>query len=97
MDEDFLQTLDYARSLSPVPFRLTSAYRSPEYEKIMGRSGLSSHCKGLAVDIACPNGRYRLAIIDSLLDAGFTRLGFGKGFIHVDMDKDKNNSCWLYE
>jgi len=28
--------------------------------------------------------------------AGFTRIGIAKTFIHCDTDKDKNDAIWLY-
>lgn len=97
MDHEFLTALDNAREIAGFPFVLNSAYRSRDYEiQKKGRSGTSSHCKGLAVDISCLTGPYRIRMVRALLSAGFTRLGIGKTFIHVDMDPDKVPSIWLY-
>ena len=50
--KDFaLRMLDAMRDYAGVPIILNSAYRSKEYEKKKGRTGSSSHCKGVAFDI----------------------------------------------
>lgn len=79
------------------PFVISSAYRSKEYEKSRGRSGTSSHCKGLAVDIVCCSNAERFQLVESALAAGFTRIGIAKNFIHLDLDTDKNQKrIWTY-
>lgn len=96
MDADFLGVLDSARELAGIPFRLNSAYRSKEYELSRGRTGLSSHTKGLAVDIRCTDSRKRYLIVNSLIAVGFMRIGINKTYIHVDADDSKRASIWLY-
>lgn len=91
MDSDFLESLDEARRLAEVPFKLNSAYRSVDYEKSRGRSGTSSHCKGLAVDISCNSPILRERIVNGLVRAGFHRIGIYPRFIHVDADDDLND------
>lgn len=95
MDEAFLLKLDDARALCSVPFVITSAYRSPEYERTKSRPGTSSHCKGLAVDLRCSTASDRLKILVCLIAVGFRRIGLYNGFIHVDMDTSKRSSLWL--
>lgn len=68
------------------PFRINSGFRTPEWERKHSRSGTSAHCLGKAVDIAAPDSRTRWYVVDALLRAGFTRIGFGKGHVHVDID-----------
>lgn len=96
MNEDFMKVLDDARELAGVPFKLTSAYRTKEYELSKGRTGTSSHCKGVAVDIYCTDSRKRYLIVQSLIAVGFMRIGIAKNFIHVDADEEKRASIWLY-
>lgn len=96
LDDKLLSMLDVARELYGFPIVVNSAYRSPEWERIHKRSGTSSHCKGLAVDLSCLVGPMRLRLIESLLDAGFRRIGIAKSFIHVDIDYSKPESIWLY-
>tara|TARA_R110000782_G_scaffold120825_1_gene211830 strand:- start:130 stop:492 length:363 start_codon:yes stop_codon:yes gene_type:complete len=100
MDKVFIHTLDKARERAGVPFKITSGFRTEEWNlKIGGRVG-SSHIKGLAVDIYLPQGsRERFLIINALIEVGFNRLGiaFKRKFIHVDMDRSKDeNVIWSY-
>lgn len=68
---------------------VNSAFRTVEHEKKQGRSGSSSHCKGLAVDVSCYDSRLRYQIVEKAMTVGFDRIGIGKTFIHLDIDKDK--------
>lgn len=95
MDEEFMQKLDDARSLCSYPFVVNSAFRSKDYEKSKGRSGSSSHCKGLAIDISCLTSVARLKMILALLAVGFRRIGIYPTFIHVDMDTSKPSSLFI--
>lgn len=97
MQPHFLDKLNIARSYSTIPWTLTSSYRTVEYSKAKGWSLTSSHIKGLAVDIAVPNSRARYEILTCLIMAGFTRIGIGSDFIHVDLDEDKPEKViWDY-
>lgn len=96
LSKELLDALDYARSLYGKPMYLTSAYRAKDYEHLQGRSGTSSHCKGVAVDIACQDSTTRLKMIIALTRAGFRRIGVAPAFIHVDIDPDKPQCLWLY-
>lgn len=95
MSDDLIDRLDYARALAGVPFILTSAYRSYDWEYDHGRFGTSSHCKGMAVDISCQSSEKRLKIVQSALRAGFRRIGIYSTFIHLDVDPDKPACIWL--
>ena len=102
MDREFLSRLDQARSLCDIPFRITSGYRTKEYnEGLLARgykaSANSSHLKGLAADIACTNSAARHIIVSALLKVGFNRIGIADTFIHVDKDPSKPaNVIWTY-
>lgn len=97
MHESFIDRLDEARHIAGVPFKINSAYRTFGYEIEHGRTGTSSHCKGLAVDLKCVDTYSRLQIISALLKVGFKRIGIGQSFIHVDYDSEKNSAIWLYK
>lgn len=84
MHDGFIRRLEEAYDI--YPFVLTSAYRSPEYERKHGRAGTSAHVQGKAVDISTPDSRTRYHVLVALMQAGFTRFGFGPRFIHVDDD-----------
>lgn len=96
MDSDFLSRLDTARDIAKVPFIVNSAYRTIEHEKKQGRNGLSSHTKGLAVDLKATNPRTRFRILKGLIQSGFTRIGIYKTHIHCDFDTEKEQDVtWL--
>lgn len=97
MDADFTDKLLIAQKMLGEKFRINCGYRSKEWDLSKGRNGLSSHCKGLAVDIHTPNHLYRLWLLVALLFAGFDRIGIAENFIHVDMDSEKVPSLWLYQ
>ena len=102
MDREFLSRLDQARSLADTPFKITSGYRTQEYnEGLLARgykaSAKSSHLLGHAADIACTNSSQRHKIIKALLKVGFNRIGIADTFIHVDNDPNKPaNVIWTY-
>lgn len=96
MSDNLLMRLDIARHLFGAPIILTSAYRSADYEKSVGRSGTSSHTKGLAVDIACIDLTKRYHLVNALLRAGFFRIGIADTYIHADIDTSKKSAIWTY-
>lgn len=97
MAQDTMKMLDYARQLAGIPFVLTSAYRSRDWDKNKGRTGNGAHTKGKAVDIRCNTDSNRYRIVNALLAAGFNRIGIGKTYIHADNDYTKTpNVIWHY-
>jgi len=97
MDDDFLDMLDSARGFAGVPFRITSSYRTPEYNALVRGNKNSSHLRGLAVDLSVDAGVDRFKIVRGLMTAGFQRIGIGDNFIHVDNDLSlPYPSIWTY-
>ena len=98
MDPNFLKKLDKARAYSGVPFKITSGYRTIEYNsKLKNSTVTSSHIKGLAADIAIKSSRDRFLILEALIKEGFCRIGIAENFIHVDDDYDKAlKIIWYY-
>lgn len=97
MKIDFVSMLDDARENAGVPFKLTSGFRTPAYNKKVGGTENSSHMKYCAVDISAKTSTQRFLIIEACINAGFSRIGIGKNFIHVDNDKSKSKEvAWLY-
>lgn len=91
------EMLDDARGVARIPFKITSGFRCFKHNEAVGAKRSSSHCKGLAVDIATPDARSKRIIHKSLDRVGFTRFGIGNGFIHVDIDQDKTPELqWDY-
>ena len=97
MDENFMHKLQTARSLaeelckdlgyprSSAYFVINSGSRSEEHNRQVGGKPDSTHLYGRACDIKATNSRSRFIIAKSLLLAGFTRIGIGEDFIHVDI------------
>lgn len=75
----------FANELTPgIYFRITSGCRCSQHNAtIKGASEHSEHLVGLAADIHIPNGLWRYTILQSLLFAGFERIGLAKSFIHA--------------
>jgi hypothetical protein len=99
MNMDFIFKLLTARKVAGIPFILTSAFRCKQHNRNVGGVSTSSHCHGLAVDIAAVSGFHRYHIIAGLMVAGFTRIGINedKGFVHVDADESKpQETIFLY-
>lgn len=97
ISDDLLGRLNQARELAGIPIVLNSAYRCEKHNDSVGGSPTSSHLRGLAADVRITNNNQRFIIINALLKAGFTRLGIGKSFIHVDCDGSKaQNVIWTY-
>jgi uncharacterized protein YcbK (DUF882 family) len=97
MDMEFMSLIDDARGIAGIPFRITSGYRTPSHNRIVGGVDDSSHVKGCAADIYVPDNRHRWLILDALIKVGFNRIGIANSFIHVDNDAEKTqNVIWTY-
>ena len=98
IDPSSLKRLDYAREYAGIPFIISSAYRSKEHELERGRTGASAHTRGRAFDIVCGDSRSRALIIAAAVKVGFTRIGIGSSFIHLDDDVHclPSPRIWLY-
>ena len=97
MQPALLEKLDKARDIAGIPFHITSSYRSPEYNSIVGGVANSAHVRGYAVDIRCLDSESRFKIVYGAFCAGFPRIGIGKNFVHLDCDPSLPSPCiWLY-
>jgi len=97
MDSDFLEKLDYARHNAEIPFKINSGYRTEAWNMRVKGKLHSSHCSGLACDIGYTGSRQRYLILSALMEVGINRFGIAKGFIHCDVDKEKDpDVIWLY-
>ena len=97
MDKDMVRALDRARGIAKVPFKINSSIRCEARNRRVGGSIKSSHLLGLAVDIGCVESYSRLRILHGLKEAGFSRIGIRRDFIHADQDMVKPKGVlWVY-
>lgn len=97
MCKDLLQRLSNIRRELDRPMRINSGYRTTEHNKKVKGSPNSSHLKGLAVDIRCPDNKYRYKLIELAIKYGINRVGVYRTFIHLDIDTDKVQNVMWYE
>ena len=97
ISENLVFELECVRVHYGKPMRINSGIRCLSHNRKIGSRDTSSHIKGLAVDIGCNNMGTRLELVNHLLrDGEFTRIGFHREFIHVDVDYDKPKGIFLY-
>lgn len=93
----FVAKLQDARTEAGIPFVITSGYRCWNHNKDVGGKRDSSHLTGIAVDLRAQTASERFGLINALLKAGFTRIGIGRNFVHVDIDREKpDHLIWVY-
>jgi len=95
--DELMMIMDNARDLAGIPFIVTSGARDAEYNRAIGGKDTSSHTRGLAVDIKASGSRERYLICKAFSQVGATRFGLDKSFVHVDIDREKEQQVtWLY-
>ena len=103
---DLLGRLQQMRDTIGGPIRITSGVRCRKHPESRTRP-TSSHVPndlgdiegrvGHAVDIAAVGSRRRFRLLAAAIAAGFTRIGIGKSFLHLDNDYKKSQGViWDY-
>ena len=79
------------------PLIINSGCRCVTHNENTGGSPASAHLRGMAADIACKSSDERFELV-RLCVTIFQRIGIGKDFVHVDIDKDEKSQyiMWLY-
>jgi hypothetical protein len=97
MNKAFMRKLDLIREDAGFPFIITSGYRSPGWNAQVGGSANSAHMDGLAADIRVLTDAQRTALVKAALKHGVTRFGWGRNYLHIDMDTSKpQHVVWGY-
>lgn len=91
-DEEFLDALEALRADLGVPLVINSGHRCPEHHKTVSKARYSRHLK-IAADISL-KGHDRYALRDSARRHGFTGIGQGASFLHVD--RRAVPATWMY-
>ena len=78
------------------PLHITSGVRCKTHNKAVGGKPSSAHLKGLAVDILCKASRKRYLVVSEAIGAGFTRIGVGADFVHLDIAPGKA-ACVMWD
>lgn len=103
---DLMGRLQQMRDTIGGPIRITSGVRCRKHPESRTRP-TSSHVPndlgdiegkvGHAVDIAAVGSRRRFRLLAAAIAAGFTRIGIGKSFLHLDNDYKKSQGViWDY-
>lgn len=97
MQLGFLSMLDRTRQMAGIPFEVNSGFRCPKHNAEIGGKSNSSHLRGCAVDIKCMSNLDRFLVVKAAIINGFSRVGMGKTFIHLDNDDTlPQGVIWLY-
>lgn len=95
MDSEFIRALDILREKCGFPFTITSGYRSPNHSIEATKATPGQHAHGIAADIAVSGGVQRMAVVKNAIELGFTGIGVGREFVHVDLRKT-TPVMWVY-
>lgn len=104
MQKQFMDMLQSCRNLAGVPFIINSGYRTVNHNNYLKRQGYAAsdksyHLQGRAADIAIArNARaasVRGLIVKAAIEVGFTGIGVGGSFIHLD-NGSKTLRIWTY-
>lgn len=97
MNQEFVERLDKMRDAMGMPLSVVSGFRTPTHNNAVGGEPNSAHLRGLAVDFAAIGSSSRASIIIAAVQAGFSRIGIGTSFVHIDTDTSLPQYVfWLY-
>ena len=101
MDQAFLVRLEQLRWAFGKPMRLSSAYRCPDHNERISKTGRTGpHTTGRAVDVLV-SGEDAYRLVRLALEHGFTGIGIAqrgpheRRFIHLD-DLDGPTRPWVW-
>lgn len=97
MQRAFVRALDRVQGDVDFDMDILSGFRSFRWNAHVGGVSNSTHMDGWAADIRVRNDAERWAIARAAVRHGITRIGWGSGFIHLDMHPDRpQRTTWGY-
>lgn len=97
IDPRLIDVLEKARTLYHHPITISSGFRCPAHNVEVGGLPNSAHLTGEAADIVCAFSADRYQLVRIFLSLGASRIGIGKGFLHVDVSRAlPQNVIWVY-
>jgi len=97
VDPRLVYLLEKAREVLGRPIIITSGYRCAAHNKAVGGKPVSAHLTGEAADIQCVFSAERHDLVRTFLTLGVSRIGIGRGFIHIDVSTTlPQRVMWLY-
>lgn len=94
LNTNLLNKLQLLRDLCGFPLVITSCYRCSKHPEEAKKEHPGMHNKGIAVDIAKPQGEKAYTILKLAIQLGFTGIGVSNRFIHLDLRDSP--SVWGY-
>ena len=103
MNDEFMSKLEQLRIKFNEPMIITSGYRHPAHNIVIGGARNSAHIQGRAVDVLVM-GRPALRLVRLALEYGMTGIGVAqrgpdnKRFIHLDdlENSQENPRPWIW-
>jgi len=92
-----VEMLQQVRDEVGFPMPIASGCRCLSHNTAIGGVPDSSHMRGEASDVTCLDSERRFKLARAALKVGFTRIGIGKTFVHMDRDPFlPQPRLWLY-
>lgn len=95
VDVGFIMTLQKMRNRYGRPIKISSGVRCVSHNQAVGGSPSSKHLIGIAADLVCSSASDRYWLLKYAMEAGFTGIGVGRDFLHVD-SRDGAPVVWTY-
>jgi hypothetical protein len=98
VSDKLMEKIDLLRDKCGFAIVITSGVRTASYNSTLEDSvSNSAHLKGLAVDLLCTDSKKRYRMLQVAFELGFTRIGLGKNYLHLDIDDSKSQDvAWNY-
>jgi hypothetical protein len=92
---DLIPNLERIREIYNQPMIITSGYRCPVHNALIG--GGPEHVRGEAADVYCAGDADRFKFLSACFAVGIKRIGIDRSFVHVGISKALPSPVvWLY-